>query len=293
MAKKCSNCGTVWNETDNYCHRCGSSEAVYDNSFNSEYVQQNYGDYYSQQYQQFQQPVYNPGTMNDQQQNPYNPFPQPVPKKKKTGKRIAIAFVSIVILCIASVIINVIFEKNGFGNSSIISDNSETSGYSYTKGTVGNGFYVNEWANIKFEITDEWPQLREEDFNGTFESTYNEEIGFCSLNELNGKAFLVSFINNSGLLRNYTADEYIKSFYDDLSKTYIDEGIILDTDEITDIVIADENFRVMNISLNGPASTVYQCICVRKLDNRFIVISVSATDKDTITERLNTIVKAR
>lgn len=293
MVKKCLNCGTVLKETDNYCQRCGSSEAVYDNSNNSEYVQQNYGDYNSQPYQQFQQPVYNSGITNDQQQNPYNPFPQTVAKKKKTGKRIATVFASIVIICIVSVIINVIFEKNGIGNSSMINDNSETSGYSYTGGTVGNGYYVNEWANIKFEITDEWPQLKEEDFNGTFESTYNEEIGFCSLNELNGKVFLVSFINNSSFLVNYTADEYIKSFYDDISKTYLDEGIILDADEITDIVIADENFRVMNISFHGPASTVYQSICVRELDNRFIVISVSATDKDTITERLNTIVKAR
>lgn len=78
-----------------------------------------------------------------------------------------------------------------FAISIIFSVISDKPSVDFTKGEVEDGYYVNEWADIKFEITDEFPEGSKNAYS-IFEKN-GMECGYVSYDSIGGKILLIGF----------------------------------------------------------------------------------------------------
>lgn len=78
-----------------------------------------------------------------------------------------------------------------FAISMIVGILSDSSSVDFTKGEVKDGYYVNEWADIKFEITDDFPEGSKNAY-AIFENN-GMECGYVCYDTMTGKILVIGF----------------------------------------------------------------------------------------------------
>lgn len=220
--KYCKNCNSATEESSLFCSSCGGSE------FNE-----------AAQAQQPAQPE------NPMGQMPYNPDPSLVQKPKKSVlSKVVIGVI------IAAVCAFLVFAIVKIANTT-----------PYTKGEVSDGAYVNEWANLKFDLGEDWV-VGSSDEHKTVESEGVE----CGLVAESDYAYVtLAFCEGWG---GSTAKEYIeewdpeRAITDELDPTYTALAVGGDTEK----VIAGEKYTVRRYEATWTedgilyAQTRYECI---------------------------------
>lgn len=172
---------------------------------------------------------------------------------------------------------------------------------SYTKGEVVDDVYINEWANMSFPIPDEFPEADLAAYNSlatqAFNDSDNVEVGYISVNELNGKQFMILFQNSGNYLRKYTASENMDAVISGVlsnDSELAELGIELRADEYYDTVIAGETYLTGRVAyLSGGAEAAYIHYYIRTLDDHVIFIVVSSADEEEIEDIISSIAPYR
>lgn len=153
----------------------------------------------------------------------------------------------------------------------------------YTKGDVSNNVYVNEWADIKFELdSTTWKKGAASDY-ASFESA-TTDCGLIAGISAEGRQLAIVFENNPG----DKLDE--KAYLENVKKgmTTVVTGYTFS--EQYKKTIAGKEYVGIDATLNQKGVNVYQTFLAVKHDGKFISIVVtSITGKEEITSVLDKI----
>ena len=286
MSKICSNCGNYADDSSKFCQLCGGNnfyqqndtssenEPISQNVLQTENSTSNQYSYSGQNYNSNQ--FYNGNQQSNMQYQNANysyinqPYPnvQPIAPKKKlsTGKIVTIVIASLlVIVFVFSVVINYLSDG-------------------YTKGEIVDGYYVNEWADIKFEITDNMKPLSDEEKNKKFSFSKGEECGFASFDTTTNEAIMIDF-QYITVVNDKTEDELLDQFFDQINMN----DYILNS-ERDYIDISGHQYRLMKVDFSG-LYNVYVCVMMK--DNYAVIILAQSSNIDFITDFLNSITTAK
>ncbi len=144
----------------------------------------------------------------------------------------------------------------------------------YTKGSVSNNVYTNEWANIKFELDSTWKEGPASDYK-TYENT-TTDCGLIAGIATEGRQFAIVF--EKDITKSYDEKEYLDNATKMLS------GVTGYTyGDYYKKTVAGKEYLGVDITLNANGVTVYQAMFVKLYDGRFIAFSVtSASSRDEI-----------
>ncbi len=323
--KKCNNCGAVVEDNSNFCLKCGSNNLsveapVQQNGFQQNGFQQN-----GFQQNGFQTPAQQGfNQVNGGFQQPMNGQPQPSDDKNKKIIKILIAVIG-VILVIALIAIGVSIgsssgdSPSGGSDSGYVDQNdsedkdsddeddedassdedadsdedeketekeTEKAKVEYTKGEVIDGYYVNEWANIKFEITDEWPDTTATD--GANYEDAKTETGFASVDSTQGKQLAIAFEDVSAYGDEITEEIYLDAYETNLSKGF-DSSVEYEVSEKYTTIIAGETFHGVDVVITGAGGSVTLSTFVRLQDGKAILFAVSSMSESDIEDVLSSV----
>lgn len=223
---------------------------------------------------------------------------QTLSNKLKTTltKTVIPGLVTIIIISVITTLINYASEQSekqkqseAFNN---FVSNVEQDEIEYTKGSVDeDGLYTNEWANLTFNVSSDFPQGDEELYNQL--ESYNTDCGYASLNYFTGKQFCLYFVNTFGL--STEIDDYVTDLSSEIIQQFKDMDINTDeyltVSEIFDYKIAGENYRTIEIF--SKVNNNYMYYCMRKQDERICMFFVADSNKEAIESTLNSIEKLR
>lgn len=210
--------------------------------------------------------------------------PQQPPKKKNTGKIIGIVAVVLVVLALIGSVAQKTFQEQGYGDSG---DNNDTPAFNvdseddnnisdvktYTKGAVVDNWYVNEWADIRFDTTG-WTTGTAEQY-AAFESDPNTECGIILIDG-NNNVLSISFEKLTGANALISETGYLDVITEGLQKEYAASNISSTVSDYSDKTIAGETYKSVRVSLND--GLVIQDCFVLELDGYMICISVTVQD---------------
>lgn len=287
--KLCPNCNNTIEDSSVFCDKCGMRFAVQNNN------PVNYAQQPQNQQNYSQQPQYNYGADQPQYQNT---APQTPPKKKKTGLIIGIVAAVLIVLAIIGSVAQKAFQNQGYGdvnngNDSTpsydfsidepsINDNTDSTTESnvsdavtYNKGSMKDGWYVNEWANMKFDANSNWTDGSTDEY-ASYAGDPNTECGVILNDPINGKQLVICFEKLNGPSASVTEDEYLDIITSSLKQQYADANLTCTVADYFDATIANEKFRTAKFTFDG--STMVQEFHVRKYDGYMIFIAVMAQD---------------
>lgn len=283
--KVCPNCNNTVEDGAIFCDKCGTRFAVQSNA-QVNYAQQpnNQVNYTQQQYNyaanqpQYQQPIQQPTQ----------------PKKKNTGMIIGIVAAVLIVLAIIGSIAQKAFQDQGYGDggndytpsynfstndsssnddTSSTIDNNVSDVKAYNKGSMVDGWYVNEWANMKFDANSNWTDGSADEY-GSYEGDPNTECGVILNDTANGKQLVICFEKLNGPSASVTEAAYLDIITDGLKKQYSDANLTCNIADYFDTTIAGETFKTAKITFEeGP---LVQEFHVRKYDSYMIFVAVTA-----------------
>ena len=171
-------------------------------------------------------------------------------------------------------------------------DEEETTpSYSFEKGSLLSNVYTNNWANLKFELSDGWQNGEASEY-ASYETTANSYCGLAA-NKQTGATLTqldIAFEELTGINSTLTVSQYIDTIKPMFETQYSNMGITVEIGEIYNQTIANETYSSFVINLSNLG---IQHINVRKLDNYIVLINVTTSDKFTSSTVLNSIRTAR
>lgn len=313
MAKKCADCNLIF-EKGTFCPKCGLPLVDYyaDTAPVSPDTDRTY------QYN-YQEPVYSERTYTapvqyapPQVPGAENADSAPAPKsEKKSVLIIALIIAGVLLIAGAAVFAVKTFildnesgssnqkKDKGRNNASVIrdvdedddeedaEDGDDVDSTPYTKGEIVDGVYINEWANIKYKITDDLPEGSKALYN-----TYENENSDCGFLASDGERQLAIVFEKLGSANAaLMANDYLDLVEEQLAAGYKEFGIEVSSKGRTTVQIAGEIYEATALDIN--TRSVYQYICVRKIDNYMSCIIVTDSDKEHIVTVLNSIKRAK
>lgn len=246
MNKKCLNCNKDVISSMNFCPYCGSS------SFTEM-----------------------GGADNRDPSEYYTPSSPHIPQKVKVLKPWQSVIITIIVL--------VLFFSIGFFGTILL--NNEALFSDYNKGEIINNEYVNEWANIKFEITSDWP-LGDSDAFDKYEDEWID-CGFASRESFSGEEYVLYFDDIYAYDTEYNTDTYIEEYAKATVSDYEFYYDDFDVSETFNINIANERYRAFKVELNDLQLTEY--FCARVFDGRAIVFNIYVHSEEDAIKFFNSV----
>lgn len=272
--KVCSKCGNVIEDNAMFCGKCGNRLEVQSQQSQYTYVPN--------------QPQYQP-----------TPMQQP-PKKKNTGLIIGIVAAVVIVLAAIGSIAEKVFQKQGYGqpsgnytpsddyvdddeyadndddtNDDSLTNDNPTGVKTYNKGSVVDGWYVNEWANLRVDTSGSWTDGSAEEY-ASYDGTANLECGVILNDKAAQKQLVICFEKLNGPSALLSEDGYLDAFVTDLKQTYANANLTCTASDYYDTTIAGQTCRTVKITFDG-MSTV-QVVHVRKQDGYVIIVPIVAQD---------------
>ena len=286
--KICPNCNAAFDDSVASCDKCGTYLIP---------ATKAQPQYQAQPQEQQSQPQDFQPQYQTQPQYQYQTDPQAPPKKKKTGLIIGIV-VAVVVLILAGIGFTAekIFQNQGYGESADNedipainedfeedyaaeedNDDSSTVKKPYTKGSIQGNKYINEWANISFDITG-WTNGDTEIYADMEYSEY-VDCGLYLTDILNNKIIMITFTKIPTLESNITETEIVNIIIDGLKNRIDEQNVEYEVSDFYDYVIADEMYTNVYIDLYN--NSVVEDVYVRKHDGYIIQIVVTADNINT------------
>ena len=283
--KVCPNCNNTVEDSAIFCDKCGTRFVVQNNN------PVNYPQQPVNQPNYVQQPQYSNYGANQQQ---FQNAPQTPPKKKNTGMIIGIVAAVLIVLAIIGSIAQKAFQDQGYGDggndytpsynfgtndsstndsTNSTTDNNASDVKSYNKGSMKDGWYVNEWANMKFDANSNWTDGSADEY-ASYEGDPNTECGVILNDTANGKQLVICFEKLNGPSASVTEAAYLDIITDGLKQQYTDANLTCNIADYLDTTIAGETFKTAKITFEeGP---LVQEFHVRKYDSYMIFVAVTA-----------------
>lgn len=287
--KICPNCRNTVEDSAIFCDKCGARFTAQNNA------QINYSQQPNSQFNYTQQPN-NYGANQPQYQQPIM-VQQTQPKKKNTGMIIGIVAAVLIILAIIGSVAQKAFQDQGYGNdggndytpsynfgandsssnddTNSATDNDISTAETYNKGSIVDGWYVNEWANMRFDTNGSWTDGSAEEYE-SYEGDQNTECGIILNDSDSGKQLVICFEKLNGPSVSITEEGYLDIITSSLKQQYADANITCTVDDYFDTTIAGERFKTAKFTFDG--STMIQAFHVRKYDGYIIFVAVMAQD---------------
>lgn len=292
--KVCPNCRNIVEDSAIFCDKCGTRLTAQNNS-QVDYSQQLNNKIYTQQSNNFEsnQPQYQQPIVVQKTQL----------EKKNTGMIIGIIAVVLIILSIIGIVAQKNFQDKGFENdtrndyttsydfaiNSSSANDDTSSDYNvntYNKGSVVDGWYVNEWANIRFDTNGGWTEGSAEEYS-SYEGDSKTECGIILKDSDNDKQLVICFEKLNEPNVSVTEEEYLDIFTGSLKQQYEDVNITYIVDNYFDTTIAGETFKTAKFSFDG--NTMIQTFHVRKCDDYIIFVAIMAQDNTEASSIANNI----
>lgn len=277
--KICPNCNNAVEDSAIFCDKCGNRLAVQNNNpVNYSQQPNNYG---------VNQPQYQQPVMMQQTQ----------PKKKNIGMIIGIVAAVLLVLAIIGSVAEKAFQDQGYGDNggndytpsynfgaddsssnndtNSTTDNDTSTVKTYNKGSVVDGWYVNEWANMRFDTNGNWTDGSAEEY-ASYEGDPDTECGIILNDADNGKQLVICFEKLNGLGVSITEEGYLDIVVSGIKQQYMDASINCEVDDYYNTIIAGEFFTTAKLTFDG--STMVQEFHVRKYDDYIIFVGVIAQD---------------
>ncbi len=259
--KRCRNCNSTANDSDNFCSACGSSMLYYEQNDTEE--------------QPTQFLAYGRNVRGDRIQMVHN-FDgesqyQPKPKEQKTKNLIGIFFAGLLLLFALGTTISIINDKIDRNQNDDYSVSEQT--VLYTNGSVSDGVYTNEWADIRIELTDGWEQGSNEDY-AEMEDDYID----CGFYGRNGVNTLTVLFVQTGDTTEEDEEDYLKEYALAIGGAMSDYRIT----EPSFKFVGDYSYLYSKITGNVEVSDMIVSAYLRGLDDRVILITVTGTDIEAI-----------
>lgn len=285
----CYKCGTKLEDGATACYTCGAPQKGNNTVVDANMEEKTYGVFSGNipQPQPPQQPQYQP-QYQAQYQPQYQPQPVTPPKKKKTGLIIALIAASLVVMAIIGMLVEKLFQEQGygtdngddyygFGDIGGVSGNHNTTGdiVEYTKGTLENGRYTNNWANLRVDITGDWTNGSSEEY-AAYEVDSRTECGVIINDTTKGKNLTIGFEQLIGVDALMSEDEYLDVLAANLVAEYAALNLTCHIGAYSTTTIAGEQYRTMRATFDG--QTLVQEFHVRKLDGYIIFVIATAQD---------------
>ena len=315
MAKKCADCNLIF-EKGTFCPKCGLPLVDYyaDTAPVSPDTDRTY------QYN-YQEPVYSEHTYTapvqyapPQVPGAENADSAPAPKSEKKSVLIIVLIIAGVLLMAgaAGFAVKILDNESGSSNqkkdkgrnnASVIrdvdedddeedaEDGDDVDSTPYTKGEIVDGSYINEWANIKYRITDDLPEGPK-----SLYSSYENQNTDCGFLASDGTRQLVfAFEKLGSASADLTAGDYLDLLEKRIVSEYGGLGIDVSNQHRIKMKIAGENYdaTVLNIKFSVNKNTVCQYICVRKIDNYMSCVIATDTEENRIVTVLDSIKSAK
>ncbi len=253
--KKCNNCGKQVKDEDNFCRYCGSPDLSPDS-------QPDYS-FYTQPENPAPQPYSNGYP-------PYGQEPQMPPVQPKKSKKGIIIAIAAIVAFLVLFLIGFMLGKGSTDINSITDDSdtaAETPTIEYTKGTFDGTVYVNEWADIKFELPEGFTNADSEYY------TENEsETTDCGL-------FIISENSYGSLIIGF---ERLPAFPSIDEEEYLDivtEQLVASTDVLYEIAspvtvknIAGQDYYTQDCAVQNGDINLTQTYYMRKIGNTMMFI---------------------
>lgn len=179
-------------------------------------------------------------------------------------------------------------DSNSFdeGNNSTTDNNVLNDVKTYNKGSVVDGWYVNEWANIRFDTSGSWTDGSAEEY-GVYEGDPNIEFGIILNDVINGKQLTISYEKLIGADVFITEEEYLDNFTSALKELYAEANLPYTIADYYDTTIAGEIFKTAKFTFDG--SAMVQAFHVRYYDGYMIFMGVTAPDNFDASSIVNNI----
>lgn len=297
--KICPNCNNTLEDSAIFCDKCGTRFATQNNA------QVNYAQQPNNQTNYTQQQQYNYGVNQPQYQQV---IPQNQSKKKNTGMIIGIIAAVLIVLAIIGSVAQEVFQDQGYGqsdgdyytpsytygdsNSSDEGNGSTTDNdvsndtKTYNKGSVVDGWYINEWANMRFDTSGGWTDGSAEEY-GSYEGDANTECGIILNDATNGKQLVICFEKLNGPSVSITEEAYLDIITSGLKQQYADASLTCTMADYYDTTIAGETFKTAKFTFDG--STLVQAFHVRNYNGYMIFVAVMAQDNFDASSIVNNI----
>ncbi len=320
MAKKCADCNLIF-EKGTFCPKCGLPLVDYyaDTAPVSPDTDRTY------QYN-YQEPVYSEHTYTapvqyapPQVPGAENADSAPAPKSEKKSILIIVLIIAGVLLIAGAAVFAVKTfvignesgsqsqkkdKERGSASDSRDEDEDDAGGFyeqgedgqdndltPYTKGEIIDGSYINEWANIKYRITDDLPEGPK-----SLYSSYENQNTDCGFLASDGERQLAIVFEKLGSASaDLTAGDYLDLLEKRIVSEYGGLGIDVSNQHRIKMKIAGENYdaTVLNIKFSVNKNTVCQYICVRKIDNYMSCVIATDTEENRIVTVLDSIKSAK
>ena len=197
--------------------------------------------------------------------NPYNyvPYQGEIKAKMKPWQ------ILLVVLGCAAIIATAVFALRGIFDMS-----------GYTEGEIVDGVYLNEWAEIKLVIPDDFDDLTDAE-KSEYEDNYND-CGMVIESDNTSLVLIFENIQGAGIS---STNEYIDLLHVDFKS---DSDLTLqgmNIGEVFGIEIGEKQFKAFK---NTPSDNSFcQYLCAYKKDNRMIVFVVTAMTESQIKDILS------
>lgn len=258
--KQCSRCGSIQNDSTNFCAKCGSSNFIE--------VQVRYEE-------------------------------QPNIKTKKKGKKkiLGISLSTVAAILIVAIPIGI---KTGLRDNYRAQQKKEHS-YSlssnaidyigsitepYSSGDITNGEYINEWANIKFQIPEKFPLY--DDYK--MYDNENTDTGYASIDIENGKNFALTFYDFTNVIDSFDEEKFLDERISSINEE-ADDNANLDISDKHNYRIANQDFCTVDIA--NQDNGIYMRYCVQIKDKRVIEFALISKDEGDIDEFLDSVETVR
>lgn len=189
--------------------------------------------------------------------------------KKRKNKKIAIiisvlALIMVVLLAAAAI---KIFSSSAVPNNGISDDTPD-----YVYGTISQDVYTNEWADLRFQLTDGWENAAEEKYKA-----FDGELTKCDFHAIytDGSNVVVMIMDLSRKeFQSYSENQLL----DELSEGFIEGVDNAEKSENSYQTVANQLYS--HTSVNGKVDNTDIDVCisayVKKIDNKAVFIAVTS-----------------
>lgn len=265
--KRCRNCDSMLNDSDRICSSCGNTTFYFEQDNNNE--------------QQNQFITYVENVRGNRRRVVYETQSQPKEKGGKISKILSFIFAGFLLFLALGLMLDIInkrVENNSYNNY------IETEQLvDYTKGSVVDGIYINEWADIKIDLNDGWVEGNIVEYE-----EIEDEYIYCGFYGKKGvNTLTITFINtgdNSGEMQDEYLKEYILAVGGEMQNVTITEPVYE--------IIGNFAYLYSDVSGNINGDNLVVSAYMRSLDKYTILISVTGNSYDgvkTIVEAIQSV----
>lgn len=166
----------------------------------------------------------------------------------------------------------------------------------YTKGSIENGYYVNEWANLKIQTSGYWAGLNWDVGTDDAYASYQNASTDCGLilaERYAGYQVAIAFEDLTASNPSISESDYMDIVLDGLVSVYDSSGIecaVLSS--YWSYELCGNSYLTGGVSLSAGETSFVQVFLVRKLDDHMIFIALTLPTAESADEILEDFVPA-